>query len=307
MLTDNEITFKTAICSTVGIKIQIPSMEVYRKTLRLLRQEDNFIQHHTFLPAEERDLHVVVRGTGFELPPEEVFQNLQALGFQPIKIMRMRHPITKAEMPLLLVILPKNAKSREIYNLKHICDIVIKVEALGISPVVGQCRRCLLFGHNHTQCFADYRCRHCAGNHEITTCPNINGPKKCANCGANHRASFRGCDRAPIKRPPPTLGSQAPPRAPVPSLRNTKTFPSLPSSSQPAARNTQHPQNAPFSSSQPSRPSAAQVLKRGVNTQNKNQTSSNLNNQHQLLQQMQATMQSMAAMFTNMCQIMSNQ
>ena len=105
-------------------------MEVYRKTFRLLRQEDNSIQHHTFLFAEERDLHVVLRGIGFKLPSEEVLQNLQALGFQPIKILRMRHPVSKSEMPLLLVVLPKHAKSREIYNLKEICDIIVKVEAL---------------------------------------------------------------------------------------------------------------------------------------------------------------------------------
>ena len=305
MFIDNEIQFKSASCSTVGIKIYTPSMDIYRKTLRLLRDRDQVIKHHTFLPAEDRDLHVVIRGTGFEYPPETIHQFLQELGFNPIKILRMRHPITRAEMPLLLAILPKNAKSREIYNLKEIYNIIIHVEALRISPVVGQCRRCLLYGHNHTQCFADYRCKHCAGDHDFNSCPLTENPKKCCNCGGNHRANYRGCKRAPNKRIPAADNSQPHIRRPTVPVNNARNFPSFQSSSQPSGQRIPFSQNTPYPASQPVRPTSAEVLKRGTNNQIKKQSSPQ--NQQQLLHQMQATMQSMASMFANMCEILSNQ
>ena len=305
-LIDNEIPFKSVFNTSHRNKIQTPTMEIYRKTLKLLRDRD--LQHYTFLPAEERDLHVVIRGSGMELTPEEVMEFLKSKGFSPIKVMRMIHPITRVEMPLLLVILPKNAKGREIYNLKEIWDINISVEALNRSPVVGQCRRCLLFGHNHTQCFAKQLCKHCGDNHDFKVCPTIKGPKKCANCGDAHRASFRGCKRAPAKRIIAPQSSTRPIRAPAPApVMNISQFPKLPKSQISSTQPPSYQQSA-----QPHKTTAAQVLKRGLkssNQQNKNLQniqSSNITNT-QILHQMQATMQSMAAMFASMCEMLGHQ
>ena len=299
-LLDNNISFKSVFNTSHGNKIQTPSMDMYRKALKLLREKD--LQHYTFLPAEERDLHVVIRGSGMELSPEEVKEFLTAKGFKPIKIMRMVHPIDRVPMPLILVILPKDAKGREIYNIKDIWDITVSVEPLNRSPVVGQCRRCLLFGHNHTQCFAEQKCKHCGDSHDFTACPAKNGPKKCANCGGPHRASFRGCNRAPAKRIFQSQSGQPPPRVPatVPA-KNKIHFPHLPHSQR---SQTQTPSQQP---SQPQKPTAAQVLKRGTNKPNIQPTRNNNATSQQILQQMQATMQSMTAMFASMCQLLGNQ
>ena len=309
-LIDNGVTFNTAQCTRDGMKIQTPNMTIYKKALNLLRDQDHPIQHHTFLPAEERDLHVVIRGTGMELSPEEALEELQALGFHPIKILRMKHPIYKREMPLLLIILPKDENSRRIYNIKELCDIIINVEPLRKSPVVGQCRRCQLYGHSHTQCFAEYRCKHCAQNHDSKTC-NKNAKNEtdiwCCNCGGQHRASFRGCDKAPAFRPPTNQTEPAPRQGPAPSVYNTRTFPNLPPTNRqpaPGRSFSQPPQQANLINKYP-KPTTAQVLKMGINKNNKTNTLPT--NQQQILEQMQATMHSMSLMFANMVQIMNNQ
>ena len=302
-LSENNIQYKPPRHTAHGIKILTPDMPTYKKTLTLLR--DRKLQHHTFLPAEERDLHVVIRGTGMELSPEEVHDDLVSKGFAPIKIMRMRHPITRLEMPLLLVILPKNEEGRKIFNVTDICEIICTVEALNISPVVGQCKRCLLFGHNHTQCFATPRCKHCGDNHEFDACPKLKAPKKCCNCNGPHRATFRGCKRAPGYR---NISTQNAPtsrqtRAPAPSL-GAKSFPPLPLSQPnlPGSSNSQ-------AFSQPrktfSQPTTAEVLKRNSNKHPNSQTSNA--NQQQLIVQMQATMQQMTAMFQSICNLLVNQ
>ncbi|GBM07309.1 hypothetical protein AVEN_187862-1 [Araneus ventricosus] len=44
------------------------------------------------------------------------------------------------------------------------------------------------------------KCVICAGSHESKECPNKikeNFERKCANCGGNHTASYRGCPKLP--------------------------------------------------------------------------------------------------------------
>ena len=127
---------------------------------------------------------------------------------------------------------------------------------------------------------------------------------KCANCGNAHRASFRGCKRAPAYRIIATQNVQRPPRAPAPAFTiNKGQFPKLPHSQLPPSQPSSYQPN------QPPKPTAAEVLKKGTNKQakpNQNKNNSKITN-HQILQQMQATMQSMATMFASMCEMLGNQ
>lgn len=76
-----------------------------------------------------------------------------------------------------------------------------------------QCSNCQDFGHGTENCFLNSKCIRCGGKHKSAKCPHLPEPKvddlgnqlpaqelkipdekvKCANCGQNHTANFRGC------------------------------------------------------------------------------------------------------------------
>ena len=249
-LTELEIPFKTAPFNSQGIKLFMPDRTSYKKVVDLL--DLNNKEFHTFKPREERDLHVVIRGTGNELTPEITKEILFELGYKPSKVTRMTHPISKYPMPLLLVALPREENfSRTIYNLSELLDLKITVEPLNVSPLVGQCRRCLFFGHHHENCRANYRCKHCAGDHDSFACDKKDGPRKCCNCSGPHRATYRGCKRAPKLRPPKEAPKN-PPKAYYPANNH---FPTL----RPANQNL-----PPQTTTHSTKTTAAQVVKRSI-------------------------------------------
>lgn len=77
-----------------------------------------------------------------------------------------------------------------------------------------QCSRCQLFGHGAENCYRDFKCVSCGGNHDSKNCDKRRKPTpnedtqpghdvkpkvpdeqvSCANCGGNHTASYRGCE-----------------------------------------------------------------------------------------------------------------
>lgn len=89
-----------------------------------------------------------------------------------------------------------------------------------------QCYRCQRFGHGSTNCNLAPKCVKCGGKHLTDGCTlpkkaNLSSKQndrsllKCANCGANHTANFRGCPTRkaylenlekrktkPVQRPP---------------------------------------------------------------------------------------------------------
>jgi hypothetical protein len=65
-----------------------------------------------------------------------------------------------------------------------------------------QCSKCQLYCHTAKVCSKETRCRFCAGKHSFEKCllakndknyKLANPDRKCANCGGNHSARFKGC------------------------------------------------------------------------------------------------------------------
>jgi len=58
-----------------------------------------------------------------------------------------------------------------------------------------QCHNCLRFGHLKVNCRSTTRCPRCAGNHSYDECTKKLQQEavRCANCGENHSAKYRGC------------------------------------------------------------------------------------------------------------------
>jgi hypothetical protein len=58
-----------------------------------------------------------------------------------------------------------------------------------------QCMRCQQYGHTKRYCNMPYVCVKCSGNHSTASCTKSNdSPAKCALCGGNHPANYKGCE-----------------------------------------------------------------------------------------------------------------
>ena len=67
---------------------------------------------------------------------------------------------------------------------------VLRVAPKPINPI--KCNKCQGYGHYSKNCPSADAYARCAGRHNIRVCSS--GQKNCANCGAQHSASYRGCE-----------------------------------------------------------------------------------------------------------------
>ena len=225
LMEEQNAFYTTATNVKDGIKIIFPSIQDYKRTLDICHKTNPPFQIHTFSTEEERELHIVIRGTPTEIPIEKVHSELKDLGYHPLRgIIRMIHPRTKRDMPLIKVVLPK--EETNIYKITEICGLRATVEALIKNPKVMQCHRCQIFGHGSSRCTAQAKCVKCAGLHLTAECttPHTHAPK-CANCGAAHVANYRGCPMAPLSRKPNTIAASA--RITAPASQTNTNYPTL--------------------------------------------------------------------------------
>jgi hypothetical protein len=75
------------------------------------------------------------------------------------------------EKRLILITLPRTAKSQEIFRLTALCHIAIRVEAYRAQNCLMQCHNCQQFGHVWANCKQPPRCLWCGGGHLHKECP----------------------------------------------------------------------------------------------------------------------------------------
>nr|CAI5846053.1 unnamed protein product [Callosobruchus analis] len=103
-------------------------------------------------------------------------------------------------MPLVVVILPKLEKSRELFNEHELLPVglSIRVEDQKNTRLIGQCHRCQKYGHAQSYCTAPSKCLKCASDHMTHLCPQTGlEERKCVNCGDGHPANGPICRFAP--------------------------------------------------------------------------------------------------------------
>lgn len=191
---NNNINFGNASTVPEGVKFHPPTPLDYSKMMKYL--DKNKIQYHSFRTAEEKDLHVVLRGVLEVWDENKIKTDLEDLGFTPSKVVCWFNKQGK-RMPLALVILPKTQKN--IFDLDFLNYMRIRVEAQRSQRQTTQCHRCQLFGHTQFKCTASMKCFRCAQEHFSSDCP-VKGQKEalsCANCNANHPANSKECPKNP--------------------------------------------------------------------------------------------------------------
>jgi hypothetical protein len=127
------------------------------------REQAGSFSHFTL--QEEKRVRVVLKPVPREIPVEEIAEDLEAQGFHPIGVHRMRRLISKKELPL--VELPPSEKN--IFELKTVCFLTVNVEKPRRNGWVSQCHNCQWFHHSQRNCRAAPRCVKCGNNHSSNT------------------------------------------------------------------------------------------------------------------------------------------
>lgn len=197
VLKTNKVNIVKATTIAEGVKLHPDSPQDYNKILKLLDTEK--IPYHSFRFPDEKELHVVLRGVLEEWNTDKIKQDLVDLNFTPSRVIRWFRK-DGSPMPLVLVFLPKTQKN--IFELKILDFMSIKVEAQRSEKTVSQCHRCQLFGHSQFRCTAPIKCLKCAKSHFSSDCTLVKDMDvpTCANCGGPHTSNSVNCPKHPANK-----------------------------------------------------------------------------------------------------------
>jgi hypothetical protein len=209
------------------IKINVNTVEMYREVVRFMK--DSNIIYHTYQLKEDKPYRVVIRNLHHTIPIEYIKEDLQKAGFKVRNITNITHRVTKLPLPMFYVDLEPAGNNKEIYNLRFLNNLVIKVEPPHKTTNIVQCTRCQQYNHTKAYCNLPYKCVKCGKPHDSKTCvKSKNTPAKCALCGGEHPANYRGCQvhkdlQNKIRQKTPTNrtdinGIQQPPQIHEPQL-----------------------------------------------------------------------------------------
>lgn len=184
-------------------KINVNDSDSYRKLSKKLSDEK--IEWYSYSIKEERPLRVVARGLHPSCSKEDILSDLKTKGFKILdatNLLKREKGIEtayiKRALPLFILSFDKNENVDNVYNIKTIMNIVVKIEPLRKNKrLIPQCKRCQGFNHTKAYCQKDPVCVKCAGKHMTDVCRlKKETPATCANCKGNHPANYRGCEVA---------------------------------------------------------------------------------------------------------------
>jgi hypothetical protein len=174
------------------VKFNFETLEGYRTFINYLIK--NSAEYHTFQLKTERSFRVVIRGLHPSCDVPSMMEELRSLGYDPVQMLPVRHPVTKMSLPIFFVDLRPNTKNIEIYNLTRLYHAVVRVEPPKPRRTVIQCVRCQEYGHSKNYCNRAPRCVKCEGKHSTADCTkSAASPPICVNCSGSHTANYKGC------------------------------------------------------------------------------------------------------------------
>lgn len=107
---------------------------------------------------------------------------------------RVNGVLTKIALPLFFVNLVPKPNNKDAYKLNQMFHCKIKIESPRKKNEIPQCKRCQSFGHTQNYCHKQAKCVKCGENHHTTECKILKKAAcKCANCGGDHTANWKGC------------------------------------------------------------------------------------------------------------------
>lgn len=190
----NKQDYQTKTLVNNVVKINCKTSDTYRKLVKEFREKN--IYHHTYQLKEERAYRIVIRYLHHSTNLEDIKSELTQLGHTVRNITNVLHRTTKEPLNLFFVDLEPAQNNKDIYKITGLQNRVVQIEPPRTQRNnIIQCTRCQQYGHSKSYCNKPYICVKCGGSHNTTTCSKTRDtPAKCALCGGNHPANYRGCD-----------------------------------------------------------------------------------------------------------------
>jgi len=129
----------------------------------------------------------------------------------------------KRTLNLFFVDLEPAGNNKNIYDIMALQNKIIQIEPPRVNKRnIPQCARCQQYSHTRTYCNKLFACAKCGGPHNSKDCSKRKDtPAKCALCGGNHSANYKGCELYHniikgnnIHRTPPTRSPPKPTAVP---------------------------------------------------------------------------------------------
>jgi len=221
---EDEKYFTKSMANNV-IKLTCTTPETYRNLIKHFKEKG--IYYHTYQLKEERAYRVVLKYLHHTTEVEDIRQELLDLGHVARNIVNVHHRLTKEPLNLFFVDLEPATNNKDIYNVTAIQNKIIHMEPPRTNKKhIPQCVRCQQYDHTRTYCNKRYACVKCGGSHNSKDCnKRRDTPAKCALCGGNHPANYKGCEHYhniikgnnPHRTPTESL------MIPAPAFRHTTT------------------------------------------------------------------------------------
>lgn len=188
----NKYTLK--ILHNEEVKISVENSESYNLIITELQNRGTLF--YTFQKKEDKPYRVVLKNLHPSVDINELKSEIEFMGHKVIRISNVKHRTTKHPLPIFFIELETNNESnKKIFEITKLLNQIISFEPPYKKRDVPQCMRCQEYGHTKNYCKKIPVCVKCAKNHLTSECQIKEKIKevKCANCGGDHVASYKGC------------------------------------------------------------------------------------------------------------------
>jgi len=182
--------------------IKTDNIDTYRAITSLF--DKTGVVYHSFTLPVDKHIKVIIKHLPADTDVKDIFNELVDEQFQVEEVVQLSKRVDgdKVNLPLFLVTLTRSQSSAEIYHMRYILKLKVKIETYKGRPGPAQCHRCQNFFHAQRGCRRNPRCVKCAGDHWSSDCtkPRTDTPK-CCDCGGEHTANYSLCPKRPTENP----------------------------------------------------------------------------------------------------------
>lgn len=198
MLSQN-IKYEVKLLNNKQLSINVNSDNDYRSLTKAINEAK--FEWHSYENKATRPCKVIARGLHPTCKPENILEDLKALGFKALSVVNLKKKKKENEkqitisLPLFMLIFDHSEDITKVFSITHIVKTKVKIEAIRKQKErIPQCKRCQRFGHTKAFCNREVKCVKCAGSHLTIDCTlDRKAPPKCSNCHEAHPANYRGC------------------------------------------------------------------------------------------------------------------